>query len=206
MENRKRIILSILFFGGLWGVMEATLGFGLHLLPCGFSGMLMFPLGFYCMFNAYKSSDYKPAIFYTASLAALVKFVDLLIPIRSPMSVINPAVSILLESLVVFACVSVLKTNRYYRPALLMSLVWILLFVLTQQFLLKPATGLYLNPLPVLIGYIALITLISCLLIGTYLKVSHILAVQLNPRHFSYAQSLVIICIAVIFELGNSLL
>jgi len=206
MDNSKKIILSIFFYGGLWGFMEATIGYGLHFLPCGFSGMVMFPLGFYCMFSAYQASDYKPVIFYTASIAALIKCADLLIPLRSPMSVLNPAVSILLESLVVFGFVKAFTSGTYYRPALLMSFGWIMLFLLAQQFLLRPADGLYLNPLPVLIGYIALNTLVSGFLIGTYLKGPAWLTLHFKPYHFSYVRSFAIVTIALIFELGNSIL
>jgi len=206
MGNRKMVITGVLLYGGLWGLLEATVGYGLHLLPSGFSGMIMFPIGFYCMYNAYKISHHRSAIFYTAIIAASIKLIDLFLPAHSPMSVINPAVSILLESLVVVGFVSIYKEIRHYRHALMASFAWIVLFVVTQQFLVKPGTGLYLYSTPVLIGLIGMNTIISGALIGMYLKVPQKLTFNIQRYQFSYVQSLAVLFIAAIFEAGNSLL
>ncbi len=43
--NKKELWTTIVFFGGLWGgLLEATLGYVLHLVPAYISGIIMFPI------------------------------------------------------------------------------------------------------------------------------------------------------------------
>lgn len=142
MKN-KTTILMILFMGALWGIAEATLGYVLHFLPHGMSGMFMFPIGMYFMYNAYKKSNKTQAVMWVAMIAASVKLIDLALPTRSPMSVINPATSILLESLVVFAFVKLYKGRRVVQSSFLVGFAWIAAFTLLQAFVFKPEVGLY---------------------------------------------------------------
>jgi len=206
MDDSQKLLRIALFYGGLWGITEATLGYLLHFLPCGFSGMFMFPIGFYFMFNAYKATGSQRTIIYTAFIAAAIKLTDLFVPLRTPMTAINPAISIILESLVVFAFVKVYKENRYYAGAAIISLSWMVILVLVQQFIFKPVEGLYLMPLPRLAGFLVLSTAVSGLIIGTYLKKPAVFALQFNFRKLSYLQPAAVVLIAIICEVGNSLI
>ncbi len=111
--NNKRTIFTILFFGGLWGIIEATLGYLVHFLPTGFPGMIMFPIAFYFMYSSYKNTNKQSAVFFTALVAGIIKLSDLFIPLKSTMSAINPAVSIVLESLIVFAFIKSIQKIEY---------------------------------------------------------------------------------------------
>ncbi|MBU4445137.1 hypothetical protein KJ656_08665 [bacterium] len=206
MDDSKKLLRIVLFYGGLWGITEATLGYLLHFLPCGFSGMFMFPIGFYFMFNAFKTTGKQSTIFYTALIAAAIKLTDLFVPLRTAMTAINPAISIIFESLVVFAFAKVYKENRHYAGAAVMSLSWIVILVLAQQFIFKPVEGLYLMPLPRLAGFLVLSTAVSGLIIGTYLNKPAVLALQFNFRKLSYLQPAAVILIAIICEIVNSLI
>lgn len=206
MNDSKKLLRIVLFYGGLWGITEATLGYLLHFLPCGFSGMFMFPIGFYFMFNSYKMTGNQRTIIYTAFIAAAIKLTDLFVPLRTAMTAINPTISIILESLVVFAFVKVYKENRHYAGAAIISLSWMVVLVLAQQFIFKPVEGLYLMPLPRLVGFLVLSTAVSGLIIGTYLKKPAVFALQFNFRKLSYLPPAAVIMIAIICEIVNSLI
>jgi hypothetical protein len=102
----KRTWTSILFWGALWGLVEATLGFVLHgaavALP-GIPGLVMFPLA--CLFlERVVSSTGRPSSAVAASLvAAAVKGVDFLVPNHDAIRIVNPALAILLEGLAAWA-------------------------------------------------------------------------------------------------------
>ena len=91
-----------LFWGSLWGIAEATLGHLLHMvgLP-GLAGIVMFPLGLFFMTKAFVFSGKRQVILFTAFTACLIKLTDLFFPVTTPFSVINPALAIVFESLVV---------------------------------------------------------------------------------------------------------
>ena len=102
MMNKKQFVWISLFWGSLWGLVEATLGQVLHRIPIpGIAGAVMFPIGVFFMVQAYRNSGKIPVIFLTALVAANIKLIDLLLPARSPLAAINPAIAILCESFVV---------------------------------------------------------------------------------------------------------
>ena len=87
-----------------------------------------------------------------------------------------------------------------------MGLGWMLLFVMTQALIFKPAEGLYRMPLAEMLGFIVFNTVVSGLLTGTYLKKPAIFRWQLDSQKLSYVQPAIIIALAVVCELGNSLI
>lgn len=101
------MVFTALFFGVCWGFMEATLGYLVHLtnLPA-ISGFLLFPIGCYLMIQAYQTMGRKPVIFYTACVAACVKLTNFFFPAATVQTVINPAMAIMLESLILIILVS----------------------------------------------------------------------------------------------------
>lgn len=100
----KRKLLSIIFWGALWGIAEATVGNVIHLasiaLP-GLPGFVMFPVAFYFMRRVYLEVDDPKAVFFTSVIAAAIKMVDFLLPGYIAIRIINPALSILMEGLAV---------------------------------------------------------------------------------------------------------
>lgn len=205
MKN-KTTILMILFMGALWGIAEATLGYVLHFLPHGMSGMFMFPVGMYFMYNAYKKSNKTQAVIWVAMIAASVKLIDLALPTRSPMSVINPATSILLESLVVFAFVKLYKGRRVVQSSFLVGFAWIAAFTLLQAFVFKPEVGLYNLPLAQFILFIAVNAIVSAVLVAVYLKNEKALEWKLQSEKISFAIPVLSFLMALSLEVTNSLI
>ncbi len=116
----KKQIETVLFWGSLWGLEEATLGHVLHLLPFSIGWLFWFPLAYLFMFLAYQKTGNAGSVLWTAVIAASIKLIDLLLPIRID-KVINPTVSILLEGAAVFLLIKVLTpriASTKYRSAI----------------------------------------------------------------------------------------
>lgn len=206
MSEHKKFLNLAFFYGGLWGLAEATLGYLLHFLPTGVAGMIMFPVAFYLMFNLYKTSGVQSAVLMAGCIAAGIKLTGLAIPLQTPMSVINPAVSILLESLVIFAFVKSTATQeKVYIKTFAMATIHMGLFVLVQTLIFRPAEGLYLFSALPLVGYIILSGIVGSVILGSWLR---------NPlgNLFSYTQRLsvlhsgLVIVTAILLETGTRLI
>ena len=115
------ILFNVLFWGALWGIVEATLGTLLHLPAIDKAGMyacsstIIIPIAYYLMANCYKRTESFYAVFLMGILASMIKlcvgFVIGFIP-----SVINPAIYIVVESLITGAAFLV------FRPKNVLSL------------------------------------------------------------------------------------
>jgi len=134
--NRKSYLhffSTMLLFGSLWGLSEATLGYLLHSFPIpGFSGVILFPIGFLLMEEAYRRVKSVSVIFFMGCIAAGIKFIDLLLPIRSVFSVINPVIAIVAESIVVglvFYAVAAQGKKFKYFEILIACFGWRFLFL-----------------------------------------------------------------------------
>jgi hypothetical protein len=146
MANEKRLIdvlRSAVFFGGIWGFLEATLGYLLHLIPIvlpapSLSGALLFPVGFALMYGAFVSSGSISAVPLTAIVAAAVKTASLALPFVSFPFVRNPVLAILAEGLVSFAALGLFcfRSKAWFVPlGLGMSLAWRGIFLLVNLIL-----------------------------------------------------------------------
>jgi hypothetical protein len=98
----KKNISIIVFWGAVWGIAEATIGYLLHMVPVNIGWLFWFPMAVYFMRKAYLQSGELYSIIYVSAISAGIKLLNLLMPARIDM-VINPAVSILLEGAVVYA-------------------------------------------------------------------------------------------------------
>lgn len=206
MSENKKLFPQVLFYGGLWGLAEATLGYLLHFLPTGVAGMIMFPVAFYFMFNLYKSSGSQSAVLMAGCIAAGIKLTGLAIPLQSPMSVINPAVSILLESLVIFAFVkSAANIERAYVKTFFMTTSLMVLFILVQTLFIRPAEGLYLLSLLPMTGYILLNGIVGSLILGTWLR-HPVGSLSFYSQRLSYLQPGLLILVAIMLEAGTRLI
>lgn len=104
-------ITTILFWGALWGILEATLGWFLHLIHFNGIVLILYPFGLMCMLMAAKQTCKTSSIIQVALVASLVKLVNLfMLPTVPVYHVLNPAVAIFLEGLVTLAfCIGVNK-------------------------------------------------------------------------------------------------
>ncbi len=130
---------GIIFWGALWGIAEATIGNFLHICVLPIGWLIWFPLAYGFMWLAYRQTGQPVAVVFSALIAAAIKLIDLFGPVRIDL-VINPAVSILLEGLVVFAIYKLGVASKIEHPAGLVkitaaSLVWRVLFCIYLFFL-----------------------------------------------------------------------
>ena len=99
-KRTLKILFSVLLFGGLWGILEATLGTLLHMpfVPGTMflaSTTIMVPIAYFLMGACYKRTETFRSVFYMGVLAAAIKTFACLILHMS----FNPVYHILLESL-----------------------------------------------------------------------------------------------------------
>lgn len=120
MKSKIQSFLTILFWGSIWGIIEATLGWVLHAtsLHHGTSNIL-FAFGIFCMLSASARSGKSSAVMLTAIVASVIKLADFLLP-GVEGGVLHPAMYILLEG----ALVTVINqffsfsSRKEVRPAL----------------------------------------------------------------------------------------
>lgn len=100
----QRLWRSVCIWGALWGLLEASLGYLLHLIPgaAAASGMLLFPLAFFCMRAAVLESGQSLAALLAALVAAMLKLLDFLLPNPAAPLILRPALAITLEGLAFF--------------------------------------------------------------------------------------------------------
>ena len=147
----KKEISIIVFWGAIWGIVEATLGYILHNISFtlfNISGLIMFPIAFYFMSKVYKECNKISSIFYVSIIAALIKLTNLIIPGIMVIKVVKPAISILAEGLVVF-CIYKLFDNKKssfkYMVPILVSLSWRGIFALLIKLSIISGTIAYFN-------------------------------------------------------------
>lgn len=99
--NTKKII----FWGSVWGIIEATLGWFLHFIHLPGKGIILASLGIICMMNGVMDIKKSGVALRIACIAALIKLTNMLfpVPVLFAYHVINPTISILLEGLLVAA-------------------------------------------------------------------------------------------------------
>ena len=130
----------VLFWGALWGIVEATVGHLLHLVALPLGWLFWFPIAVGFMQMVYSQTKQITAVFYAALVAAAIKMVDLMVPVRIDY-VLNPAVSIILEGLAVVAVFWVLVKKNKARPVftgaglVAVSTLWRLFYLIYVHFL-----------------------------------------------------------------------
>lgn len=104
-------ISTAIFWGSIWGIMEATLGYLLHKINFRFGWCIWFPLAFYFMDKIYRQVKKAEYVLYGALITSAIKLSDLFIETRID-KVINPSVSIILEAAAVFVVYKVLEKKH----------------------------------------------------------------------------------------------
>lgn len=128
----KNIILTTIFFGALWGILEATLGYVLQFLPPLVSGSIMFPIGASILTIAYLNTKSKQSVLWVGLIAASIKSINFFMPGLLPIKTYNPMIAIVLQSMVMVGVCYLydLKKLPYHLIGLAgASLIWRILFV-----------------------------------------------------------------------------
>ena len=170
-KSTKNQINIALFYGGLWGILEATIGYVLHWLPTLISGAIMFPIGVALMAMAYKESGSRQVVLNMAVVAAAIKLVNLFMPNLSVMKVINPSISILIEGAVVLVGISALvgsNKGRLVAAAIGTSLAWRSIFVtyMVGQSFVSGKVASYTASLPAALEFVIVTGLISAAMVA----------------------------------------
>lgn len=176
----KYQVTTILFWGALWGIMESTLGYVLHIfsiaLP-GLPGMLMFPIAFIFMHRVYDSTGNPASVVQIAIVAALIKLTDLFFGGLIPIYVINPALSLLMEGMavaIVIHFVNRRKVSIQFSHGFTMGLIWRAMFLGYMLVLSRfdlPA-GLVTNGWSVALRFLIWESFLNAFLIKGYLSLS----------------------------------
>lgn len=113
MKNESKIqgiILNIIIWGSIWGIFEATVGYLLHIISFGYSWIIWYPFACFIMTNVYRKTESVSSIFYVGLFSASIKMLNLFLPGRID-RVINPAISIVFESIALVAVVFIVNYN-----------------------------------------------------------------------------------------------
>jgi len=195
----KKEISIIVFWGAIWGLVEATLGYILHIINLGFfniSGLIMFPIGFYFMNRAYKECNKISVIFYVSIIAAFIKLTNLIIPGMIVMKVVNPATAILLEGICVLGIYKLFeKNNNYFKYILpiLVSLGWRGAYALLIKLSIISGTITYFN-------FIVLEGVINSVFIFTLLEVPENRLKVIKTFKYPLGVSFSILALAVVIQ------
>lgn len=123
-----RYLSIVLVWGAIWGIIEATIGNALHLLPFRVpTGSVLFPIGYFCMQKAFNETGDIKSMVLTAGTAAFVKLINLFSPVTPVIKVINPASCVLLEGLavaIVFTIYKYKNSDIGLKQSLIMSSSW----------------------------------------------------------------------------------
>ena len=131
MKNLDKIS-KIIFFGAIWGLIEATIGYALHLLPALIAGSVMFPIVVFILYHAYKSLGSRKAIFFVGLVAIMIKATNLFLPFLYPAKTINPMIAMAIQTLLVFAIIPLLDSKKLgvkIASIVMISIGWRLVMV-----------------------------------------------------------------------------
>lgn len=115
MKKSNSWIVEVVFFGSVWGILEASLGYVLHFLPTLLSGTVMFAIASFLLYRAYRRTQSKTALFTIGVIAAAIKALDFFLPahpVYGYVKVINPMFCIVVEALVLAVLLPVLVQKK----------------------------------------------------------------------------------------------
>lgn len=109
-KQGKIYLPLILLLGGIWGLLEATVGWLMHLMHLKGTFFILFPIGLWLMLKGVRQTGRPVIAFYIACIAAMIKLSNLLFNVAvPPYYVFNPAISIVLEGSVTFIILGVMQ-------------------------------------------------------------------------------------------------
>lgn len=119
----RKQLATLLFFGSIWGLLEATLGYALHFLPILISGSIMFPLAAIILMMAEKKLKSPWSLMWIGLIAASIKSINFLMPGLLPIKTYNPMIAIMIQSLVMVGVVFIAKKSPQGITMLALGLV-----------------------------------------------------------------------------------
>jgi hypothetical protein len=119
----RKQLSTLLFFGSIWGLLEATLGYALHFLPILISGSIMFPLAAIILMMAEKKLKSPWSLMWIGLIAASIKSINFLMPGLLPIKTYNPMIAIMIQSLVMVGVVFIAKKSPQGITILALGLV-----------------------------------------------------------------------------------
>ncbi len=210
-NNKLELITKIVFFGAVWGILEATLGYVLHFLPMLISGTLMFPLVMYVLYRAYKSTDSRKAVFFVGLIAIMIKSTNLFLPMLPAAKTINPMIAMFVQSLLVFILIPLLESDKQVNKVsavVVASLGWRLVVIgyYAVNYLTTGFLSFYLESFNSIFTFVAIDGLVSALLaivlllsLGDIKVTKKIDSVHINPLISAAVFALAIILTLVKF-------
>lgn len=116
-NGKLSTLFSILFFGGLWGIVEASLGTVLHLISdvtfktfvC--SSTILLPIGWLLLTALYKRTKSIASISLAGVVAGLIKL-SVALAIGFVDTVYKPAIFIVLEALVMTGAIAICRPTK----------------------------------------------------------------------------------------------
>jgi len=171
-QTMKRVT-TILFFGSLWGLIEATLGYLLHFLPVLVAGGILFPLATGILVRTYQVSGKRMDLVLVGFLAAIIKSVNLLMPQISIWKTINPMMSILFEALCVVMVIAVVQRNQpviAFAVLPLASIIWRGLYLgyMGIQYQVTGFLSIHLESVENILSFVLLYGVMSGLIAGLF--------------------------------------
>lgn len=170
MKKIMKLAAQIVFFGAVWGLAEASLGYLLHFLPPLVAGLVMFPIAVYILMKAFKATGSRSALVLVGLVAAGIKAVDFLLPGISVFKTINPMISIMFESLVVAVAVPMLDSKKHLAKisgSIGVSVGWRLGYILymVAQFLVSGSMTKFISSPALTLEFVVLNGLLSAVLV-----------------------------------------
>ncbi len=181
MKNKVHIFLTILYFGAIWGILEASLGALLHMVPVPFlAGTIMFPIAAAVLIRAHMRLQYRPALLYVGMVAALIKSVNFLTPLNQ-WRVINPMISIIFESLLVVGLVTYMSKRSLpvsLAAFVTASVAWRSLYLgwFGLQFLLTGFQAAQITSLAAALEFTLFMGILSGLIALVFVRVTNMVA------------------------------
>lgn len=127
---------DVLFIGGVWGILEATLGYTLQFLPAWMSGSVMFPIGATLLMLAYRRHGSSRMLVYVGLVAAAIKAINLFMPGLPPVRTYNPMIAIMMQTILVAVVLPRIEKRPIVANALALvsiSVGWRVLFLLNNS-------------------------------------------------------------------------
>ncbi|MFA5686991.1 MAG: hypothetical protein WCZ47_01095 [Bacilli bacterium] len=193
-QNIVRLIATTILFGAIWGFFEATAGYLLHWLPNLISGSIMFPIGAVLMFWAFQKTKRHDVIIYVGIIAAAIKAINFALPLAPGgyPKIYNPMISIILQSLSIFAASYFFKTkpNKVSDYVINLGLIYAISFTWRSLFLVNyaisyAATGFLANQIssaPAILSFILLNGLIELSVLAVIYIVYRLIVEFVQPK------------------------
>lgn len=136
IKNEKtKMLLVVLSIGGLWGILEASLGTLFHAFQLQVLGnFILLPIAYVLLSIAYSETKKARTIFYVGLVASVMKLCVFVLPGFPVLRIVNPALSIMLEASFMAVAVYVFKPKTMFSERgifaiIVANIVWRLVFI-----------------------------------------------------------------------------